>query len=118
MNCLHYNTSFKQPSIGGVAGSSLYIVFFTVNPVILNQIIYRFVSAKIIIYKFLKLSFFRVLHHRSIYKYVHKVHHEWQAPIAISSAYAHPVEHIITAFGAVSAGAFVTKATIPVAWLW
>ena len=60
----------------------------------------------------------RLLHHRSLYKYIHKVHHEWQAPIAIASSYAHPVENIITTYIAVSAGAFVSKATIPVAWLW
>lgn len=31
----------------------------------------------------------RLLHHRAIYKYVHKVHHEWTAPISIAAIYCH-----------------------------
>ncbi|KAM7347052.1 fatty acid hydroxylase domain-containing protein 2-like [Cochliomyia hominivorax] len=37
----------------------------------------------------------RLMHHKSIYKYVHKKHHEWSSPIAIITNYCHPLEHII-----------------------
>ena len=36
----------------------------------------------------------------------------------LASSYAHPVENIMTTYIAGSAGALVSKATIPVAWLW
>lgn len=36
------------------------------------------------------------LHHRSIYAYIHKYHHEWKSPTALSAAYAHPVEHLLS----------------------
>ena len=36
----------------------------------------------------------QLLHHRSIYKYVHKVHHHFQAPFGMVAEYAHPIETV------------------------
>ncbi len=34
----------------------------------------------------------QLLHHRRLYKYVHKIHHNFQAPFGMVAEYAHPVE--------------------------
>ncbi|KAI1903550.1 hypothetical protein AGOR_G00028340 [Albula goreensis] len=38
----------------------------------------------------------RLFHHPAIYKHIHKIHHEWTAPIGVVSLYAHPVEHVLS----------------------
>ncbi|XP_051955324.1 fatty acid hydroxylase domain-containing protein 2 [Xyrauchen texanus] len=38
----------------------------------------------------------RLVHHPSLYKKIHKIHHEWTAPIGVVSLYAHPVEHVLS----------------------
>lgn len=40
----------------------------------------------------------RGLHHRWIYKYIHKQHHEFKANVSICAEYAHPVEDLSNAF--------------------
>ncbi|KAK2149066.1 hypothetical protein LSH36_469g01051 [Paralvinella palmiformis] len=37
----------------------------------------------------------RLSHWGLLYKYIHKKHHEWTAPVGVVSVYAHPLEHII-----------------------
>jgi len=38
----------------------------------------------------------RLLHHPSIYKYFHKMHHEWQSPVAPTAIYCHPAEFLFS----------------------
>ncbi|KAI3382975.1 hypothetical protein SNEBB_003137 [Seison nebaliae] len=40
-----------------------------------------------------------LLHHRSIYKYIHKIHHHYPAPFGMVAEYAHPAETLILGAG-------------------
>ncbi|ELT93640.1 hypothetical protein CAPTEDRAFT_151524 [Capitella teleta] len=41
----------------------------------------------------------RLAHDRRVYKYVHKVHHYFQAPFGMTAEYAHPVETVVLGMG-------------------
>lgn len=59
----------------------------------------------------------QVLHHRSIYKYIHKVHHHFQAPFGMCAEYAHPAETIILGLGFMI-GVLVFCNHLLLIWLW
>lgn len=58
----------------------------------------------------------RLMHHRSVYKYVHKKHHEWTAPVAAMSLYAHPVEHVLANLLPVGISVSLLSTHVVVAW--
>lgn len=60
----------------------------------------------------------RLLHHPRLYKYIHKRHHEWTAPIGIVSIYAHPVEHILSNLIPPALGPILMGGHLATSWLW
>ncbi|XP_078481000.1 fatty acid hydroxylase domain-containing protein 2-like [Ciona intestinalis] len=62
--------------------------------------------------------FHRLMHHPSIYKYCHKMHHEWIAPISIAAVYSHPIDHIVSNFIPYFIGPILLGSHLSIAWWW
>jgi len=60
----------------------------------------------------------RLMHHRVLYKHIHKIHHEWTAPVSIIGIYAHPIEHIMSNLIPVFMGPFIMGSHFSCIWLW
>jgi sterol desaturase/sphingolipid hydroxylase (fatty acid hydroxylase superfamily) len=60
----------------------------------------------------------RMLHHRLIYQYIHKQHHEFKVTIGIACEYAHPVEDVISNLIPTLSGCLFMGSHILVFWLW
>lgn len=60
----------------------------------------------------------RMLHHKLIYKYVHKQHHQFKVTIGIACEYAHPVEDVLSNLIPTLSGCLIMGSHILVFWLW
>eukprot|EP00127_Corallochytrium_limacisporum_P000418 Clim_evm113s11 gene=Clim_evmTU113s11 len=60
----------------------------------------------------------RLAHYGPLYKHIHKIHHEWTAPIGMVCIYAHPIEHIVSNLGPVLGGPIIMGSHYMTTVLW
>lgn len=60
----------------------------------------------------------RIFHHPRVYRYIHKIHHEWTAPISVVALYCHPVEHLFANIMPLLIGPVVMGCHIATFMLW
>jgi len=59
----------------------------------------------------------RALHYGPLYKYIHKKHHDYAAPIGIAAEYAHPIESMFLGIGTLVGPVLLTRHLFSL-WVW
>lgn len=59
----------------------------------------------------------QLLHHRTLYKHIHKMHHHFQAPFGMVAEYAHPIETVVLGIG-FFIGILLLCNHLIMMWLW
>ena len=59
-----------------------------------------------------------MLHHKKVYEYIHKKHHEWTASVGLTSLYVHPVDHIFSKILPPAVGPLLLGSHVATSWLW
>jgi fatty acid hydroxylase domain-containing protein 2 len=59
-----------------------------------------------------------MLHHRALYKSIHRMHHDFRAPFCMACEYAHPIEFVLGNVIPVVAGPLLTGAHVYELWAW
>ncbi|KAH7638479.1 aldo-keto reductase family 1 member b10-like protein 1 [Dermatophagoides farinae] len=98
MNNLPFDRNYRVPPVST-------IIYHLVVFVFLQEITFYYLH--------------RLLHYKFFYRFIHKIHHKWQAPIAISALYCHPFEHFLANLVPVLIGPFLMlshRSTISI-WL-
>ncbi|KAM3601925.1 uncharacterized protein V6R79_021370 [Siganus canaliculatus] len=108
-----------------ISGPMVVICYFLVswrgNPCGPELPTFHWALVELTVFSILEEVFFyyshRLFHHPSLYKFYHKQHHEWTAPIGVVAIYAHPLEHMISnmlpvVIGPVLLGSHVTTTTM------
>ena len=60
----------------------------------------------------------RAMHHNSVYRAIHKMHHKFTAPTPVAAVYARPLEFVVGNLAGVALGPILCNAHPYTAWAW